>query len=198
MTFQTSEPPSKAQKTKAKLVQAVLDEICAEGTFSAESVARRAGVSPATYYVYYPSKETALAEAFGEALVLLEHTAIDAMSIELLLEKGLDALCTNIVKTTVDYFRKHQLVFRLALAELPKNKSIRDSFRRSERVVLSHYQRVIEMGQRASIVRKESPETLSAALLMLTQGLNNPLVLKNASDELTGLLASSLYAILCA
>ncbi len=187
---------AKSERTRERLVEATLAELCETGSFSAESIAKRAEISPATYYVYFPSKEIALGAAFSTALQRLENVATSTFTIENLLGLGLKPTCARVVEDSVSYFREHQLIFRTALAELPTSKIIRDAFRGSENEVLEHFRKVVEMGQRAGTIAPGRPETLAEAVLVLTQGLNNNLLLKRNNADLRELLVRSLLGVL--
>ena len=42
--------PGKVQRTRQKLINAIREEVAETGSFSAELIARRAGISMATFY----------------------------------------------------------------------------------------------------------------------------------------------------
>ena len=164
----------KAQRTFDRLAAATLAEICEKGGFTADAVARRAGSSPATFFSYFPSKDAALAAAFSLALDELVVVAEQGLRIDDLLDRGVEPVCADFVEDVVAYFTRYALAFRAALVQLPQSKSIRDSFRDRQAQVLAHYARFIELGQKSGFVRQGNTETMANALMVMTQGLNQP------------------------
>ncbi len=182
----------KAQRTYDRLAAATLAEICENGGFTAESAARRAESSPATFFSYFPSKDEALAAAFDLALDELVKVAEQGLRIDDLLDRGLEPVLTDFVDDVVSYFTRYALAFRAALAQLPQSKSIRDAFRERQAHVLSHYQRFIELGQKSGFVRAGDAKIMADALLVITQGLNNPLLTTRKQSNLHQELALNL------
>jgi len=187
---------TKTQRTRAKLVAATLAEICESGGFSAEAVASRAGTSVATFYGHFASKELALGAAFSQALDTLVKVAEHAWQVERLLELGLVGLCRAGARECVEYFQTHSLLFRVALAELPHSKTIRQIYRDHESRALKSYCRFIKLGQRAGVIRGQEQDVATIALshLVLTQGLNNPHVLAAQAEEVIDALALAIAA----
>lgn len=173
----------RVERTGRRLVGATREEIAATGSFTAERVATRAGLSPATFYDYFPTKDAALAAAFASVLDDLVVFVDGAFGVERLLEEGLERWCGQIVREAAGFFGRHTLVFRSALARMPESKALRDTFREHERVVFDRYRRFLELGRRAGRIRGGDHEALARTLLVLTQGLNNPLVLGREPDD---------------
>lgn len=182
----------KAQRTYDRLAAATLDEINAHGSFTAEAVARRAESSPATFFSYFPTKDDALAAAFSLALDELVRVAESGLRIEDLLDRGLEPVCGDFVDQVVSYFTRYALMFRAALVQLPQNKSIRDTFRDHQARTLAHYVRFIELGQKSGFMRKGDKNTLANTLMVMTQGLNNPLLTGRKQAKLHRELARGL------
>jgi len=181
----TSEAPTggKARRTYEKLVGATSDEIAARGTFSAERVAARAGASPATFYAYFSTKDAALAAAFSLVLDRLVDWLKETLRIEALLENGIEKFCRDFVIGATDFFTRESLVFRCALARLPECRAMRESYREHEQLAFENYERFIALAQSAGKVRCDDPTQMARALLVLTQGLNNPTALGLDSDD---------------
>jgi len=195
----TSASPTsaKARRTYQKLVEATSAEIAANGSFSAERVAARAGASPATFYAYFATKDVALAAAFSLVLDRMVDWLQETLSIEALLERGMQEFCREFVRGVTDFFTRESLVFRCALARLPENRAVRDAYREHERLAFQHYQRFVELAQSAGKARRDDPARMARALLVLTQGLNNPTVLgAPADDPLLKELADTLARLL--
>lgn len=193
-------PPGKAQRTYRTLVAATRVEIADNaGRFSGESVAQRAGMAPATFYTYFPSKDEALAAALDEVLAELVGSTIGVLTVEQLLDEGLRAVLHRAVTASVAVFTESALVLRLALARLPESRSIRDVYRHHQRHATTELERFIGLGRVAGKIR-ESDEipTLTTVVLVLFQGINNPLLLgsnpttKRAIERLVDVLEQTL------
>lgn len=173
----------RAERTRARLVAATVEEVAATGSFTAERVALRAGSSPATFYVHLPSKDHALRAAFSAVLDELIERVETGLSIEALLDTGLARVCDDFVASAVAFFTSRSLVFRCALARLPESRELRRVYRDHEAAALGLYRRFVERGQSAGKIRAGDPDVIATAALVLTQGLNNPLLRGAASDE---------------
>jgi AcrR family transcriptional regulator len=188
---------SRTERTWLRLAHATREEIAATGSFTAERVAARAGLSPATFYVYFPTKDDALVGAFSIVLDDLVAFVDGAFSVERLLEEGLDGLCRVLAREGAGFFESHTLIFRCALARMSECKGLRATYREHERVVFGHYRRFLDLGQRAGRIRPGDLDALTRGLLVLTQGLNNPLILGcEAGDPVFDELARALCAYL--
>jgi AcrR family transcriptional regulator len=180
-----SAPPQggKARRTYDALVRATREVIASSGTFSAETVGERAGMSQATFYSYFPSKDDALAAAFDLVLAELDAAGAQALSLERLLDTGLKAVVRDAVSAVLDVFRDNALVFRLALGRLPESKTIRDVYRRRQQDGYEIIRRFVELAQKAGGVRRTDADRLTIALLVALQGLNNPILLQRRDDD---------------
>ena len=105
-------PPGKAQRTRARLIEATCDELSESGSFTAERVARRAGTSVATFYVHLPTKEVALVAVFERVMGELVSVVERQLRVDALLEQGLEALMADFVLASVEFFsqRMHVLL----------------------------------------------------------------------------------------
>ena len=171
----------KASQTYGRLLAATVDEICEKGAFAAEMVAERSGTSTATFYVYFPSKDVALTAAFDAVLQRMTDMVEDELQIEKLLTRGLEQVCQDYVGAALNFFRTHSLMFRLALAELPHSKSLRQSYLSAENKVQERYVSFITLGQKAGMVKRGDVVAMATTLLVLTQGLNNPVAMRRSS-----------------
>lgn len=187
----------KAQRTRASLVAATRETIAATGAFSAEAAAARAGVAPATFYAYFASKDDALAAAFDEVLAELNARTAEALAVERLLDRGLAAVLGRAVRTVVDVFRTDALVFRLAVTRIPESAAVRRVYREREREGLAILRRFIRLAASAGRVRRDRPDVLANTMLVVLQGLNNPVVLRRrAGPEVVAEVAEMLEALL--
>jgi AcrR family transcriptional regulator len=180
-----SAPPQggKARRTYDALVAATRRVIASTGTFSAETVGERAGMSQATFYSYFPTKDDALAAAFDLVLTDLDAAGAHALDVERLLDTDLRTVLSEAVAAVLDVFRDNALVFRLALVRLPEAKAIRDVFRRRERDGYQILRRFVELGQKAGAIRRSNTDRLTTTLLVTLQGLNNPILLRRRKDQ---------------
>ena len=187
----------KAQRTRARLVAATGAEISEAGSFTAEKVAARAGTSVATFYSHLPTKDAALTAAFSDVMDELVTVVDEHLAVELLLDLGIERLCGEFVESCLEFFTRRSLVFRCALARMSEHRPLREVYRAHEAEVHSRYSRFVALGQAAGKIRGANPETLTRALLVASQGLNNPLALGLAEDDpLRDQLAEGIRALL--
>ncbi|MEE3328080.1 MAG: TetR/AcrR family transcriptional regulator [Myxococcota bacterium] len=169
-------PPGKAQRTRASLIEATCDELSESGSFTAERVAKRAGTSVATFYVHLPTKELALVAVFERVMGELVSVVDQQLKVERLLEYGLEPLMGEFVQACIDFFSERMLVMRAGLAALPDSRELRQVYREHEGLAFKGFSRFISLGQAAGQIRSGSVEELARTFLVLSQGLNNPLL----------------------
>ena len=169
-------PPGKAQRTRAKLIEATCDELSESGSFTAERVAKRAGTSVATFYVHLPTKEVALVAVFERVMGELVSVVDQHLKVERLLESGLEALMGEFVEASIEFFSERMLVMRAGLAALPESRELRQVYREHEGMAFEGFSRFITLGQSAGQIRSGRVEELARTFLVLSQGLNNPLL----------------------
>lgn len=187
-------PAGKSERTRARLIEATCEELAESGSFTAERVARRAGTSVATFYVHLPTKEVALVAAFERVMGELVSVVENQLKVERLLESGLEVLMGEFVQASIDFFSERMLVMRAGLAALPESRELRQVYREHERLAFEGFSRFISLGQSAGQIRSGSVEELARTFLVLSQGLNNPLLfdpeaLPTLSVQLTNVLA---------
>jgi len=187
---------SRSRKTRAGLITAVRDELNETGSFTADSVAERAGCSSATFYGHFATKDDALASAFELVLVEMSEMVESIFTADELASAGLAITIELWTHRQVDFFRDESLVFRAALARLPFHRGIRHAYREADRVSLSHLVDLITAGQAAGLVRIGAPTELAEAFLVLSQGLNNPHVLYPESTNALRHLQRAMLATL--
>ncbi len=186
----------RSRRTRAGLVAGVRDELRETGAFTADTVAERAGCSPATFYGHFATKDDALALAFELVLVDLANLTDETLTIEQLEVDGLEATVRSWIVRQTSFFGAESLVFRAALARLPFHRGIRHAYREAERVALDQLVAVITAGQAVGLIRDDPPTALAEAFLVLSQGLNNPHVLRSPSGSVHEHLHRSLVATL--
>ena len=173
----------RAQETYRTLVRWTRRVISETGGFSGELVAERSGMSPATFYTYFASKDAALAAALDEVLGELVDGTLRELRIERLLEDGLRRVVERAVAAAVGVFRESAIVMRLALARLPESPAIRHVYRDHQARAVEELRRFVRLGVSASRLSAESIEATTSALLVTLQGLNNPMLLRGGRPD---------------
>tara|TARA_B110000438_G_scaffold250481_1_gene254369 strand:+ start:1014 stop:1556 length:543 start_codon:yes stop_codon:yes gene_type:complete len=154
-----------------------------DGSFTAEQVATDAGVSVATIYNRFPDgRDGLLAAAFDQSLERVVGASVETLTVENLLDNGLDRTMCTLVEELADVFTDEALVMRVALARLPESRLLRDIYRRHETIARQANRRFIELGQVANRISDGDADELADLLIVLGQGVNNPLVL-GAADR---------------
>jgi AcrR family transcriptional regulator len=170
--------PGKADRTRQRLVAAVRQEVESTGGFTADGVARRVGSSAATFYNHFASKDDALRAAFAAAMAELVEFVSRELQIERVLEAGLDAFALHWAGASADFFRENSVVFRAAGSQLPLSKDLREVYRAQEEAALERYERFVRLGQTARLIRAGDASAIAQALMIFSEGWNNPRVLK--------------------
>ncbi|MDG2114364.1 MAG: TetR family transcriptional regulator, partial [Actinomycetota bacterium] len=187
----------RSRRTRLELARATHDEVGRSGTLDAAAIAAAAGVSAATFYAHFDGHDDALAAALDLSLNAAIGVSERVFQIEALLERGLDAVVDELVRGVVASFGVEALVMRAALARLPHHRGIRDVYRRHEAASRAHLTRQIELGQKAGLIRVGDPGDRATSLLVLTEGLNNPLLLaKRPALEVIHDLRRAIVAVL--
>ncbi len=193
-------PPTsrKARSTHDALVTATRDVIRRTGALIPAEVAETAQLSPATFYAYLSSKDTALAAAFDLSLGEMLQRVAEKANVEHLLEEGLETTVRAVVEETAGAFRLDARVFRLAVGRLGESELLRAVYRHRETEALQLLARFVRLGAAAGKIRGEpDPETVARALLVALQGLQNPLLHEEGErDEVVALLSEMLTAML--
>lgn len=166
----------KSERTRRRLVQSIREEILASGNFSGEQVAARAGTSVATFYNHFNSREDALIAAYELLMQDLVALVRDHCRIERLLDRGLRDFLAAWLESATAFFSANSALFRLAQGATTTSKGVRDVFRRNESQVLEHYDRFIELGQAASLIRAGDRRSMAEVLLVLSESWNHPLM----------------------
>lgn len=152
------------------------EEIGTRGSFSAEGVSQRAGVSTATFYNHFATKDEALTAAYEQLMDELVEMVSDNCRIEVLLDIGLYVLMERWILRAAEFFRHNAPLFRVAQAAIERSKPMRDVFRQHEASVIELYRRFIERGQAASLIRQEDPEAMARVVAVVSEAWNHPLV----------------------
>jgi AcrR family transcriptional regulator len=197
MTTVLPPPPTtrKARATYETIISSTREVLRSQGVLSPELIADQAGVSPATFYTYFSSKDAVLAAAFDATLEAMTKELDTALSIEGLLDNGLDATTHMIVRKVIRGFSHDARIFRLAISRLPDSELIRHVYRHHEESILTVVGRFLELGQAAGMIRKGETASMAAAFLVTIQGYQNPLILRPGSGPLIEELTAMVYAL---
>ena len=171
----------KTKATHQSLIDAARDSVRRNGVLLPEAVAETAGVSPATLYTYFGSKDALLASAFNAALGEIGHEVSRILSIERLLEEGLESVTRRLVRTVVKHFTQDARVVRLAIARLPDSPEVVEVYKRRGDEQLAIISRFVRLGIAAGKLRDGDVSVLSRAVMVQLQGLQNPIVLHSGS-----------------
>ena len=169
----------KIERTRLRLVEAVRSEIQANGgTFTAETAARRAGSSPATFYNHFPSKGSALTAAYETLMRDLVAFVRGELQIDRALEQGLERFIADWLLAVSAFFAANTHVFRAAQAALPGSKEMRDVFREREAEAFECYHRFVNLGQAARLLRTGDAHAMAQVLMVTSEGWNHRSVLE--------------------
>ena len=190
-------PVSRSERTRRILVDATVDRLRSDGAFTAEQVAADAGVSVATIYNRFPEgRDGLLGAAFDRALDRVVAAGA-VLTVERLLDDGLEATLRAMVDGLVAVFADEVLVMRAGLARLPESRVLRESYRRHEADARSRNHRFVQLGQAAGRIVDGDTDELADVLVVLGQGLNNPVLLGSVRrGRLVGHMTAALVAIL--
>ena len=188
----------RAERTREALIDATVAALREDGNFTTEQVADAAGVSVATVYNRVPEgRDGLLAAALDRALARLVAVTAGALEVERLLDDGLECVVGALVDGLVEVFDGEALVLRSALARLPESRLLRDSYRHREAEARELNRRFVELGQAAGRIGAGDPDELADALVVLCQGLNNPVLLGHHDRRaLTTRLSAAMVALL--
>jgi AcrR family transcriptional regulator len=173
----------RAARTRAELAQSAHDEVARTGVLDSGAIASNAGVSTATFYAYFDTHDDAVAAALDISLAAVVNVAERHFHIEALLERSLEAVIDDIIHETHAVFQAENLVMRAALARLAHHRVIRDVYRRHETRCYDFLARQIKLGQKAGLLRDGDPARRATSLLVLMQGINNPLLTRQDLNE---------------
>ena len=141
----------RAERTREALIDATVAALREDGSFTTEQVAGLAGVSVATVYNRIPEgRDGLLAGALDRALFRLVAVTAEALTVEHLLDEGLECVMVALVDGLVGVFDEEALVLRSALARLPESRLLRDAYRHREAEARESNRRFVELGQAAS------------------------------------------------
>ena len=192
----TAPATRKTRATHHRLVDAARDSVRRNGVLLPEVVAETAGVSPATLYSYFGSKDALLASAFDVALGEIGDEVARILSIEKLLDDGLESVSRRLVRTVVKHFNRDARVVRLAIARLPESPEVVEVYKRRSDEQLAMIGRFVRLGIAAGRLRTGDVSVLARAVMVQLQGLQNPLVLSPGAGPVVDEICRVVLALL--
>lgn len=186
----------KTRATHQSLVDAARDSVRRHGVLLPDAVAETAGVSPATLYTYFGSKDALLAAAFDAALGEIGDELSRTLNIERLLEDGLESVTRRLVRTVVKHFTQDARVVRLAIARLPESPEVVEVYKKRGDEQLALIGRFVKLGIAAGKVRDGEVPALSRAVMVQLQGLQNPIVLHSGAGPVVDEICRVVHLLL--
>ncbi|WP_372811029.1 TetR/AcrR family transcriptional regulator [Litorivivens sp.] len=174
---------SKTDRTRLRLVAAVRKELEGSGSFNAEKVARRAKASTATFYNHFESQDEAFDAAYRALMDDLVRHVTDGLQVERLLEVGLETFAAQWVAGCVRFFRSNSVLFALSQAKALSSAAVREVYADSEKRAIDHCERFVRLGQSARLFRAGEARDIARAMMILSEGYNNPAVLQMAPGD---------------
>ena len=147
------------------------------GVCTSTAVAAEAGLSAGTFYTYFEDRSAALAALFEDRLDQIVAAVAQALTSDRLLDEGLEATVDAAVGATIEQYRHHAPVLRAALASVQTNQRIRAVYWERHAASVAQVQLFLKRGAAAGMVRADGHRALAHTVLLLLQGLNNPVVL---------------------
>ena len=188
---------ARSRRTRAELARAAHQELARGAALNADAIAEAAGVSTATFYSHFATHDDAIAAALDISLTAVVGLVERVFHIEALIEEGLSKVLQELIGGMHGVFHKESLVMRAALARLSVHQPTRRIYRTHEARSLEHLTRQIELGQKAGILREGRADQRATTLLVLLQGLNNPILTKKRIDlEIASDLHRAMQALL--
>ena len=168
----------RSKQTRADLARAAHDEIARTGEVDSDAIAKKAGVSVATFYSHFASHDDAIAAALDLSLTEIVGVAEDQFLADLVASEGLDAVLTKLIAEMHRVFRKDSLVLRAAQARLLAHPPSRHMFRSHEVRSIEHLTAQIQLGQESGHLGAGPADKRAMSLLVLLQGIHNPVIMK--------------------
>jgi AcrR family transcriptional regulator len=164
----------KARATQQVMLVAARNVIGRTGVFSPEAIAETAGVSAATFYAHFGSKDQMLALALDQAMSEHNQRMWEALDIEVLLEEGLARVLTRLLTVVVEDSNEDGRLLRLAASRIVEANQVADVFWVRKDETLEMLTRFIRMGAAAGRIRRGPPEILARTVLVTIEGMQSP------------------------
>jgi AcrR family transcriptional regulator len=177
---------AKATATRAALLEAAADELNERGwdATTSTAVAARAGVATGTFYTYFADKQAALVALFDASLAQLLSAVEGTLTADNLLDRGLGATLRDVLGLVLEGYRRDAAVIRTALGQVTTSSPLRTVYWQRHAEAAEMVERFVRRGQAAGLVREGDAHVLAHTLLLLTQGLNHPVLLATGDGGL--------------
>ncbi len=96
------------------------------------------------------------------------------LRIDRLLEQGLSPFCENWSQICANFFRANATVLLVAQATAPTSAHVRAIFTSRQDESLCRYERFVELGQLAKVIRSGDNRAIAKLLLINNQNWNHP------------------------
>jgi AcrR family transcriptional regulator len=166
----------KARATQQVMLVAARRVMGRTGVLSPEAIAESAGVSPATFYAYFGTKDQMLALALDQAMSEHNQRMWEALAIESLLEQGLAQVLARLLKVAVGDSNEEGMLLRLAASRMVESDAVADVYWQRKDETLELLTKFIRLGVAAGRIRKGRPEILARTLLATIEGLQSPVL----------------------
>jgi AcrR family transcriptional regulator len=187
----------RSRRTRAAIIAAVRDELRRTGAFTANAVAEGAGCSPATYYAHFPSKDEALTAAFDSLLTDLQEFVGRVFAIASLRRRGLVGFARTTVAELVGYFQVETNAVRAGMAGVPENHQLLVAYKAAEDAIVGIVAEFLGQAESLGLLPGPDAKGRAAAVVVLIQGLNNPLVLRaTPRDPIHNGMVAAMAAVL--
>lgn len=187
----------RSKRTRSALAQAVHQQLSNDGLLDVRSATAAAGVSEATFYAHFASHDNAIAAALDLALVQIVGVAELHFGVDEIRRIGLEAHVGQLVIKSHAVFAAEGSVLRTSLARLSHHREIGEVYLRHEIRSHEHICAEIELAQAEGLITHGRPEPRATALLVLLQGINNPLLTRRELDHVVAeRLVRSIVALL--
>lgn len=162
-------------------------------------VARAAGVATGTFYAYFDDKHALLVELFARCLDQVTDAVEAELTSDHLLDLGLVTTLHGAVEVVAGGYRRHAAVLRAALGRMGSRADLRAVYWQRHARAVDVLERFVQRAAAAGMAGDVAPRETALAILVLTEGLNHPVVLGDddvAADvraRLAGALAGLLH-----
>jgi AcrR family transcriptional regulator len=177
-------------------VGAARETVRREGNLSPETVADAAELSLATLYVYFSSKDALLAAAFDAALDEIGKAIEPILTVENLLDRGLEKTTHRLTRTVAKGFFRDGRLVALALARVGDSPEVRDVYNRRNNQQLDLLTKFVRLGILAGRIRSADAGVLARTTVVLLQALQNPLAQSQRSGPVIEEIARALKSLL--
>lgn len=181
-----------------KVVQKLMADGTAYSNVTIEQLASEAGLSRATFYIYFENKGDLLRVWFTETLNELSDASKSWLAIDAMASKS---DFRSALARIIDTYHERATLMAAVLDEATQDGLLRDQLSDAIQLAIKALQSHIETGQRDGWVDPAllAAETASWSVWMLERGLNQ--IMPSASDEEAAALADTLtdmaWHVLC-